>query len=63
MLILDVDETSHARAVIVGLTFSVEDEAPFSGIRGIMKRLARQQKRIRILVFNTIATFPRFTLP
>lgn len=61
--ILHVCETSSAQAVKVDLTFPMEDEALLSIVRESMQRLAGQGKRVRIFMFDTIATFPGVKLP
>ena len=61
--ILHVCETSLAQAVKADMTFPMEDEALVFVIRETMQRLAGQRKKVRIFMFDTIATFPGVKLP
>ena len=61
--IMHVCETSPAQAVKVDVDFPVEDGALVSLVRETILRLSSQQKRVRIAMFDTVATFPGVTLP
>ena len=58
-----VCETSLAQAVKVEVNFPIEDEDLVSMVSKTVRRLTAQHKRVRIAMFDTVATFPGVTLP
>ena len=61
--IMHVCETTAAYAVKVDVNFPIEDDALISMVRETVKRLTAQGRRVRIAMFDTVATFPGVTLP
>lgn len=47
----------------INLNFPVEDEGVISVVRETVQGLASQHKRVRIAMFDTVATFPGVRLP
>ncbi len=61
--ILHVCETTQAQPVKIDLKLPMEDEALVSMIRESIQRLVRERKRVRVFMFDTVATFPGVKLP
>ena len=56
-------ETTDAQAVKIDVTFPVEDDALIGLFRQTVSRLHAEGKRVRVAMFDTVATFPGVRLP
>ncbi len=61
--IMHVCETTAAQSLKIDVKFPIEDDAFVSTFRETVQRLTVQQKRVRIAMFDTVATFPGVCLP
>jgi hercynylcysteine S-oxide lyase len=61
--ILHICETTPAECVRVDVQFPLEDDELVRTFRQAVERQAELQKRVRIAMFDTVATFPGVRLP